>query len=110
MNRARAYIRLPFSLLSATPSIIASTPQDEDELSARQLEFIQHLFGYCAYIQEHGDSLQMSDVFVRVLTNLINTLHENMPAETIQCVMELQKFIRAGFYDLNENSRTQQRT
>ncbi|MFM0610221.1 hypothetical protein PQR05_37610 [Paraburkholderia sediminicola] len=100
MNDSTSYVRLPHTLTSANPLTVASEPIDGDQFSARQIELVRHLFGYCAYLREHARTTPMSDAFLPVFVLLLEVLELNAPLEARQCVAQLSQVIRVTFPDL----------
>lgn len=94
-----SYVRLPHTLTSDKPTI-ASVPIDEDQFAARQIDFVRHLFGYCAYLREHDRTTPVSDAFLPVFVMLLEVLELNSPLEARQCAVQLSQIIAVTFPDL----------
>jgi len=104
LNDLTSYVRLPHRHDSVNPLTVASEPIDDDQFSARQIEFIRHLFGYCAYLREHARATPVSDAFLPVFVMLLEVLELNSPVEARQCVAQLTQVMRVTFPDLEVNT------
>jgi hypothetical protein len=74
---------------------------DDAQFEARQVEFIRHLFGYCAYLREHGRAAPVSDAFLAVLVKLLEVLELNAPSEARQCAAQLARIMQVTVPDLD---------
>lgn len=73
---------------------------DDAQFEARQVDFIRHLFGYCAYLREHGRENPVSDAFLPVLVKLLEVLELNAASEARQCASQLIRIMQVTFPDL----------
>ncbi len=101
LNDLTSYVRLPHGHDSVNPLTVASEPMDDDQFSARRIEFIRHLFGYSAYLREHARATPVSDAFLPVFVMLLEVLELNAPIEARQCVAQLTQVIRVTFPGLD---------
>lgn len=88
-----SYVRLPYAL-SNRPLAVTSPLLDDDEFAAHQVEFIKHVFGYCAYLREHSRETPVSDAFLSVFVNLFETLDANAPDDARRCAGQLLEIFR----------------
>jgi hypothetical protein len=103
MNAPTSYIRLP-SALSDGPLVVPPQPLDDDEFSAHQVEFIQHVFGYCAFLRARSRDTPVSDAFLAVFVNLIEVLNTNAPDDARRCAAQLQEILGIVFPGLDSNT------
>jgi len=101
-----SYVRLPHTLTADRTLTVASAPMDDAQFEAHQVDFIRHLFGYCAYLREHGRETPVSDAFLPVLVKLLEVLELNAPSEARQCAAQLTRIMQVTFPDLGALSRT----
>ncbi|HZZ14271.1 MAG TPA: hypothetical protein VFE79_26565 [Paraburkholderia sp.] len=101
MSDFTSYVRLPHTLISDAPLTIASAPIDSDQFAARQVEFVSHLFGYCAYLRDQGRTTPISDAFLPVLVMLLEVLELNSAPDAHRCAAQLSKILMVTFPDLN---------
>lgn len=93
MSDSPSYVRLPFSL-SDRPLAVIPASLDDDEFAAHQVEFIKHVFGYCAYLREHRRETPVSDAFLSVFVNLFEAMDANAPGDARRCAGQLLKVFR----------------
>jgi hypothetical protein len=99
MSTSSSYIRLPSSLTERVLTLSAP-PLDTDEFAARQVAFIEQAFGHCAYLSGRGRDMPISDAFLSVFVNLLETLQANAPVAARHCAAQLQgllSIVVAGF-------------
>ena len=96
MSDSPLFVRLPFALSDRTLAVI-SAPLDDDEFAAHQVEFIKHVFGYCAYLREHSRETPVSDAFLAVFVNLFEVMDANAPDDARRCVTQLLEVFRVVF-------------
>ena len=103
MNDSTLYIRLP-SALSEGPLVVALKPLDDDEFAAHQVEFIQHVFGYCAFLRAHSRETPISDAFLAAFVNLIEVVNTNAPDDARRCAAQLQTILGVVFPGLDSDA------
>lgn len=94
------YVRLPQTLAADRPLTVASDPIDDDQFAARQVEFVRHVFGYCALLRESGRKTPTADAFLSVFVMLLEVIELNAPVEARQCAEQLVKIVQVVFPDL----------
>ncbi|MFM0290909.1 hypothetical protein [Paraburkholderia megapolitana] len=99
MSDITNYIRLPSALsdkrLMTVPSSI-----DDDEFAAHQIEFVRHVFSYCAHLHEHARETPVSDAFLAVFVNLFEVMDTNAPDDARRCALQLREVFRVIFPEL----------
>jgi hypothetical protein len=93
MSDSPSYVRLP-SALSDRALTVISPPLDDEEIAAHQVEFIKHVFGYCAYLREHSRETPVSDAFLSVFVNLFEVMDANAPDDARRCATQLHGIFR----------------
>jgi hypothetical protein len=106
MSDSPSYIRLP-SALSGKPLAVVSPSLDDDQFAAHQVEFIRHVFGYCAYLRERSRETPMSDAFLSVFVNLFDAMDANAPDDARRCAGQLLKIFRVVIPEFDLELRTQ---
>lgn len=96
MSDSPSFVRLPFSL-SGRALAVVSAPLDDDQFAAHQVEFIKHVFGYCAYLRAHYRETPVSDAFLAVFVNLVEVMDANAPDDARRCVAQLLEVFRVVF-------------
>jgi hypothetical protein len=90
-------VRLPVALNSLGPEVCASESMDTEEFEARQVEFVQAVFGYAAFLTENARETPVADAFLATLVNLLETMQANAPGEASACALRLQQVIGVIF-------------
>jgi hypothetical protein len=98
LNDLTSYVRLPHMPASLKLLTVASEPIDDDQFSARQIEFIRQLFGYSAYLREHARTTPVSDAFLPAFVMLLEVMELNSALEARQCAAQLPR--SCGSYSL----------
>lgn len=96
MSDSPSFVRLPFSLSDRTLAVVPE-PLDDDEFAAHQIEFIKHVFGYCAYLRKHSRETPVSDAFLAVFVNLFEVMDANAPDDAHRCITQLLEVVRVVF-------------
>lgn len=91
-----SYVRLPAGLVDHRVAVV-SRVLDDDEFAAQQIEFIKHVFGYCAYLSEHARETPVSDAFLAVFVNLFEAIDANAPEDARRCAKQLMIVLQAVF-------------
>ena len=102
MSDEASYVKLPPGLSDHSLTLVPSS-LDEDEFVAHQVEFVRHIFGYCAYLAEHGRETAVSDAFLSVFVNLFDVMDSNVPCDARLCAGQLMKVLYAIFPDVEMN-------
>jgi hypothetical protein len=96
MTDRTSYIRLP-SALSNPALIVLPESLDDDKFSAHQIEFVERIFGYCAFLGTAGRETPVSDAFLAVFVNLLDVMEANAPEDARRCVNQLRGILKAVF-------------
>ena len=96
MSDISSYVRLPAGLSDRHLTVVPLA-LDDDEFAAQQIEFIKHVFGYCAYLREHARETPVSDAFLTVFVNLFEAIDANAPEDARRCSSQLIGILRAVF-------------
>ncbi|RFU45953.1 hypothetical protein [Paraburkholderia sp. DHOC27] len=90
-------VRLPAALTLHGPEVEVREALSSEQFDARQVEFIQAVFGYSALLAESARKTPTADAFLAAVVNLLETLHTNAPDEASVCALRLQQIIGAIF-------------
>ncbi|WP_179894836.1 MULTISPECIES: hypothetical protein [Burkholderia] len=93
MSDRPSYIRLPPSLSDSVLAVVPPSVGD-DEFAAHQIEFIQRVFGYSAYLREHARETPVSDSFLIAFVSLLEAIDANAPEDARRCARQLQRILR----------------
>ncbi|WP_175891600.1 hypothetical protein [Burkholderia cepacia] len=107
MNDAHSPIRLPLGFPCGHTAIAAAAPQNDEQFTACQIEFIRYLYGRSEFLRAHGRTMPRSDAFLSAIVTLIDVLVENDPAEAGHCTALLRTVLDAAFPDTNDASGLQ---
>jgi hypothetical protein len=109
MSDTPSYIRLPYAL-SDRPLAVIPPSLDDDQFAAQQVEFIKHVFGYCAYLREHSRETPVSDAFLSVFVNLFDAMDANAPGDARRCAGQFLKILRVVVPEFDIEARPQPAT
>ncbi|MGA7777601.1 MAG: hypothetical protein WCA85_07785 [Paraburkholderia sp.] len=90
-------VRLPVALNSYGLEADAAKALDTAQFDARQVEFIQAVFGYAAYLSRNDRETPVVDAFLATFVNLLETMPANAPGEASACALRLQRIIDVIF-------------
>ncbi|WP_157659621.1 hypothetical protein [Burkholderia ubonensis] len=95
MSDALSPIRLPLGFPSKHAAVVAAPPQNDEQFTASEIEFIRHLFGRSQFLRAHARATPLSDSFLAAIVTLIDVLVENEPTEAEHCAAQLRKILDA---------------
>jgi hypothetical protein len=91
------YVRLPHTLGADKPLVLADTRLTDEQFIERQREFVQHLFGHCAFLRERSREMPVSDAFLSVFVMLFEVLDLNAPEQSRYCATQLHQIMQVLF-------------
>lgn len=90
-------VRLPWVLNAHGVEVDACGALDTDQFDARQVEFIQAVFGYSVFLSQNARETPVADAFLATFVNLLETMQANAPSEASACALRLQQIIGVIF-------------